>query len=355
MSARGADSEGRTMTPAAPAIVSADRVIRQVVGLRPFRRTGFNVSVERVGDVTVVHNYGHGGGGISLSWGTALLAAEHALATPHRAAAIIGAGIAGLTTARILQERGFHVSLYAADLPPSTTSNVAGASWGPFSVFDPGCRSAEFDARFVRASQLAYERFDRLAGGRYGVSWRQNYTLAAGAVPDGFAAASDEDRLIDGLRPDAEVMAAGTHAFGTMTVTRRRTMLIEPPILLNALMTDVREAGGTIATRRFHHRGDLARLGTPLIVNCTGLGAAALFGDQDMLPIKGQLVVLEPQAELDYLTLGPGDLYMMPRADGVMLGGTHVRGDWSLEPDPRETARILEGHRQLFNQFAANG
>src|SRR5262245_10735910 len=55
----------------AKVLVSPERVIRHVVGLRPFRRSGFNVGIERLDDKPVIHNYGHGGGGVSLSWGTA--------------------------------------------------------------------------------------------------------------------------------------------------------------------------------------------------------------------------------------------------------------------------------------------
>src|SRR5687768_12463736 len=57
-----------------PVRVSADREIRTVVGLRPFRPAGFVVEVKRFGVKTVVHNYGHGGAGVTLSWGTAELA-----------------------------------------------------------------------------------------------------------------------------------------------------------------------------------------------------------------------------------------------------------------------------------------
>src|SRR5205814_10085949 len=53
----------------APVRVSAARVIREVVGLRPFRPSGFVVRAEGLGDKTLIHNYGHGGGGVSLSWG----------------------------------------------------------------------------------------------------------------------------------------------------------------------------------------------------------------------------------------------------------------------------------------------
>ena len=59
--------------------------------------------------------------------------------------------------------------------------------------------------------------------------------------------------------------------------------------------------------------------------------------------------MLAPQPDVDYLTTGPGDLYMMPRRDGIILGGTHERGEWSLEPNPADAARILKGHQELFS------
>src|SRR5262245_37194923 len=62
----------------APVKVARNRVIREVVGLRPFRRDGFVVKAERLGPKLIVHNYGHGGGGVTLSWGTASLAVDSA-------------------------------------------------------------------------------------------------------------------------------------------------------------------------------------------------------------------------------------------------------------------------------------
>jgi D-amino-acid oxidase len=335
-----------------PVIATPERVIRQVVGLRPFRRTGFHVSVERVGDAFVIHNYGHGGGGVSLSWGTALMAAGHALTVPHHAeAAVIGAGVVGLSTARCLQERGFRVTIYTSQLPPETTSNVAGASWGPFSVFDPEAVSGSFRQTFTRAARDAYQYFARLPGTRYGIAWRRNYSLSNGEA-EGFAVPAEEDRLVDGIRPEPEVLGPGEHPFGNLTVECRQTMLIEPPVYLSALLADFRDAGGELVIRTFETPAQLATLGRGVVVNCTGLGARALFADDDVLPIKGQLVVLRPQPEVDYLTIGPGDLYMMPRRDGVMLGGTHERGEWSMEPNAAEATRILAGHHRLFTRCA---
>src|SRR5258708_6597216 len=94
----------------APVKVSPDRVIREVVGLRPYRAEGFVVEAQRAGNKLIVHNYGHGGAGMTLSWGTASLAVDllsepGAIATgskrhPGRSAphfAVMGAGVNGLS------------------------------------------------------------------------------------------------------------------------------------------------------------------------------------------------------------------------------------------------------------------
>jgi D-amino-acid oxidase len=90
----------------------------------------------------------------------------------------------------------------------------------------------------------------------------------------------------------------------------------------------------------------------PCVVNCTGLGAAALFGDEELTPVKGQLSVLLPQPEVDYAALAD-DLYMFPRSDGIILGGTHERGVWTTEPDLAVQEKILARHAALFGAMKA--
>ena len=111
-----ADGEQARRLP--PLNISSDRLIRTVVGLRPYRPEGFVLAPERVGEKVVVHNYGHGGGGVSLSWGVAQLAAEQARNLEDKSVAVIGCGVVGLSTARVLQRRGKAVTVYARELPP---------------------------------------------------------------------------------------------------------------------------------------------------------------------------------------------------------------------------------------------
>jgi D-amino-acid oxidase len=40
---------------------------------------------------------------------------------------------------------------------------------------------------------------------------------------------------------------------------------------------------------------------------------------------------------------------MSPRRDGILLGGTFERGNWTLEPELEAEKRILEGHREFFD------
>ena len=122
-----------SVRPLTPVRVSLDRVTRTTVGLRPYRAGGFVLRAEGRDNKTIVHDYGHGGAGMTLSWGTALIARDLALQTQKRRAAVIGCGVIGLTTARVLQDAGFDVTIYARELPPDTTSNRSGAQWTPTS------------------------------------------------------------------------------------------------------------------------------------------------------------------------------------------------------------------------------
>jgi glycine/D-amino acid oxidase-like deaminating enzyme len=126
-------------------------------------------------------------------------------------------------------------------------------------------------------------------------------------------------------------------------------MFIEPPIYLPALLGDFRDAGGRVHVRTFATPADVAALAEPVVVNCTGLGARELFGDRELTAVKGQLTVLLPQPEVDYALLTEDDLYMFPRRDGILLGGTHEHGVETREPNAEAGRSILAGHQAIFD------
>lgn len=61
--------------------IAAPDVMQERVGLRPYRRSGVRLERQQLADGrTVIHNYGHGGSGFTLSWGCAeaVFALHHA-------------------------------------------------------------------------------------------------------------------------------------------------------------------------------------------------------------------------------------------------------------------------------------
>lgn len=338
------------LRPFARVNVSSDRITRTVVGLRPYRSSGFVVRAEPLDGKLIVHNYGHGGGGITLSWGTAHLAVEMALANSPSRVAVLGAGAVGLATTRLLQERGVEVTIYAKALPPETTSNIAGGQWFPASVFEPSHATPEFLAQFVEAARFAYRRYQLMVGDYYGIRWYPNYYLSD--QPFGDTGLSGKQGPIADLLPELRDLGPNEHPFPFPYARQIDTMFIQPSIYLETMLREVRVAGAAVLVKEMHDLREIAALPQPVIVNCTGLGAKALFNDQELTPVKGQLTVLLPQPEIDYATIPPG-LYMFPRRDGILLGGTFERGVWDLEPNREAQARIFAGHQAFFRDMKA--
>ena len=344
-----------------PVNVSWDRVIHTTVGLRPFRESGFRVEPEKLGHKTIIHNYGHGGGGMSLSWGTGYLAAEMALAHTSRRVAVLGSGAVGLAASRQLQRRGFDVTIYTKALPPHTTSNMSLAGWTPTSrVVTITRRTPQWDEQFRFAAEIAYRELQLMNGRDYGVTWLDSYATSDEIPPERME--GPRTLLPSHLRTGREILGPGEHSLPLKYATRSPTMRIEPAIFLDAILRDFRLFGGRTVIREFSTPRDLMALGETLIVNCTGLGSRDLFDDQGMTPVKGQLTLLAPQDDVNYKMFGGLSstagaagmaLHMTPRRDGIALGGTAELGEWSMEPNEELRKKVVEGHIEFFNAMRA--
>jgi hypothetical protein len=222
---------------------------------------------------------------------------------------------------------------------------MSGAQWTPTSVFDTARVSDAFRTQYVRAASLAYRRYQTLLGEDYGVRWIENYDCHD--EPASPFLSTGATTLIAGLYPEVLTYGPGLHPFPTRYATRLLTMLIEPNRYLRALLRDYLLRGGRIVVRSFSAIGQVLALDEPLVMNCTGLGAKALFGDDQLEPVRGQLSVLVPQPNVDYMTLHT-NRYMFPRSDGIVLGGTFQHGATSLEPDETTVRTIVADHAAFF-------
>lgn len=323
----------------APVKVSPERVIRTVAGLRPYRRSGFVVRAEPLGSKRLVHNYGHGGSGFTLSWGTGRLARDLGLPGHSGPVAVIGSGVVGLAQARLIQEAGYPVTLYTSALPPETTSNIAGGQWHIAGLFDDDFATPAFRAQLAAAQNYSWRRAQLMTGDDYGIHWTPTYMERRSPPTES-----------DPYEPGGEWLPKGSHPFPTGGLYRFDTMYAETGRMLRQLMRDVQLAGGRFVIRSFSTPADIAALPETLVFNCTGLGSAALFGDTELIPVRGQLAILIPQPEVDYAFAGNAG-YMFPRADGIVLGGTFERGVGVAEPQPADIAEIVDSHRRLYAGF----
>jgi glycine/D-amino acid oxidase-like deaminating enzyme len=329
-------------SPLAPVLVEESRIIRTVAGLRPYRSAGFVVRRDQLGDKALVHNYGHGGAGITLSWGSSRLAVDLGLQGHSGPVAVIGSGVMGLTTARLVQEAGFPARIYTAALPPNTTSAVAGGQVSPFGHYREGEVTTAWIAQFQAAMAYSWNRFQSLVGDHYGIRWLPTYEeTRERVIPDDW---------MNPYHPNARLLRPDEHPFPAGRVMTFDTMYVETPRFMSWLTEEVLKAGATIRMRRFDTLADVASLPETLVFNCTGIGARQLVGDEILTPVRGQLAVLQPQHEVRYAFAGNAG-YMFPRGDGILLGGTIERGEWDAAPQPEDIARILRSHQRLFAGF----
>jgi D-amino-acid oxidase len=243
---------------------------------------------------------------------------------------VIGAGVAGLTTAVCLAESGLAVTVQARQLPQQTTSAVAGAIWGRHLVEDT--------SRVTRWCGETLEVLTALATDPgAGVRLVSGIDVARAAYPrPGWAAPLSD------LGPcDPAALPAGFTAGWRYTAP-----VVSMPVYLDYLASRLRGAGGRLTVAPLASLAQaVEQSAAPVVVNCTGAEARDFVPDPSVTAVRGQIVVAENPGLTEFFIGSPDERhelsYVFPHQDRVVLGGTEIAGDWSLDPRPPTAQRIL--------------
>ncbi|HEY7619847.1 MAG TPA: FAD-dependent oxidoreductase [Solirubrobacteraceae bacterium] len=229
-------------------------------------------------------------------------------------AIVVGAGVVGLTAAVCLREAGVQADVVAREAPEETTSAVAAALWYPYRALPVG--------RVTAWSAATYEHLAGLADvPGSGVRMRLGTELHA-TDPWWRDAVPDLQRVADGLRFSAPAVDMSVH--------------------LPWLVARLRALGGSLERRAV---ASFDELRADVVVNCAGLGARELAGDDSLVAVRGQVVRVAARSVEEWL-LDQSDparlVYVVPRERDVVLGGTAQEGAEDRAPDAATTAAILE-------------
>jgi len=252
---------------------------------------------------------------------------------------VIGCGVSGLTTGLRLLQAGYRVRIWARDLPPHTTSNVAAAIWFPYKAYPID--------RVTNWGKLAFQKFKELQFVEgSGILVFNVIEFKPVASPDPWWVTA-----VDGFRhARIDELPAG-YADGFVFTAP----VIDTSIYLDYLMRTFLAQGGQIEQRTITDLAE-AFAQSEVVVNCSGLGARQLVGDQDLYAARGQVVRIKHNGFRRVLLdeEGPNQLaYIVPRTHDIILGGTFEEYNESLVPDPEQTQAILRHCANLASEFAS--
>ncbi|HTN14667.1 MAG TPA: FAD-dependent oxidoreductase [Sphingomonadaceae bacterium] len=323
-----------------PMRVSLDQLIDMKCCIRPLRAAGPNLGTQMVGDRLVVHNYGHGGSGWSLSWGSAEVAVGKALSVLPESVAVVGCGIVGLTSAVVAQRAGLKVTIYARELLQRTRSFRASGSFTPSSrIALNGPAGPQFPEQWEQMARFSWKMFRTFLGlpgkpvefsDSYGVSytpmerrqWPADPAIGGSWETTGLPQQNSEfahlDSRIRDIVPQSVNLSPEENPFDTPFATRSSHMHFNFPAYGHMLLTEFFERGGRFVMRNFHSPAEFADLPEKVIIHSTGYAAKDLWRDDTMIPVRGQTAWLVPQPEANY-TLRFKNMSLLSKADGIVL------------------------------------
>jgi len=247
---------------------------------------------------------------------------------------VLGAGVSGLTTAIRLQESGFEVTIFAKSMSPNTVSDVAAAWWYPF-LAEPVEKTNKWSSNtFYELNRLREEENIECITMRLG----REYLKDECELP-GWSSEIPHFRLLE----KNEIIKG--FSFGWE---------IEAPVIemnhyMPWLLSRFKELGGSCELREFTKLQDVPG---NVIVNCCGLGGRELCNDNELKPVRGQVIYIKQDPGFGRFDQKPETLtYTIPRRDVTVLGGTAQKDDWEENVRPEENEYILSKCEKLWPEL----
>tara|TARA_Y100000588_G_scaffold166236_1_gene180205 strand:- start:1697 stop:2638 length:942 start_codon:yes stop_codon:yes gene_type:complete len=238
---------------------------------------------------------------------------------------VVGAGVSGLSCSIRLLEHGYEVEIVSDKFSPETVSDVAAAIWYPF-LTAPADRADKWGIE-------TYEELERICSQNpnAGVTMRdgREYLREVVRLPSW-----KDDIAAFRVLEDHEVPQG--YFFGW----EFRAPVIEMPLYMPWLRGRVEEMGGVF---RHSFVSDFSELECDVVVNCVGLGARDLCNDEEVKPVRGQVIFVKQDPGIGHFDQQPESLtYTIPRSDVTVLGGTAQVGDWGLAIREEDNDLILK-------------
>jgi D-amino-acid oxidase len=251
---------------------------------------------------------------------------------------VVGAGVVGLSSAIALAEAGLSTRVVAAEPPSRVTSAAAGAIWGPVR-----CGPADRCRAWARTGlEVLTALADEPSAGVHSLHGREVARSVTSPPP--------WTSLLADLRPlPAAELPAGFASGWSYTAPA-----VSMPVYLEYLLSRYASLGGSV---EYATVPSLASVDAPTVVNCTGIGARSLVPDESVVPVRGQVVVVEnpgvAEFYIDHGAAGTSDyVYAFPHGEVVILGGTAEEGASDWAPRPEVSARILRDCAAAFPVLA---
>ncbi|PSN50886.1 D-aspartate oxidase [Blattella germanica] len=254
--------------------------------------------------------------------------------------AVIGAGIVGMSTAVLVQEKipGIDITVISEKFSPHTTGDVAAGLWLPHCLEDtPESEIYRWSSKTYEYMLKLWQSVDAAEAGvclvsKYDLSNEQERT----EVPEWTKiplAYHTIDRTQAYKLSGHDKYVGGTHMI---------TFTLEPTRYLPYLTKKFKLYGGKVVQRKIERLDDLAGQ-FDVVINCTGIQAHHLVGDNLIAPVRGQVLrVKAPWIFTALIERSGGGNIVMPNMEDVILGGTHQRGNWNTNPDPKDSEAILQ-------------